>query len=80
VPERSDPGSPIASVWPDPDRLIQVIQFMGSGQVRFGADTEAAEVDPIPEWFSQFLNDRQSPQVRDGTRACPPTTCAADMI
>jgi site-specific recombinase XerD len=41
VPERSDPGSPTASV-------------------RFGADTEAAEVDPIPEWFSQFLNDRQT--------------------
>ncbi len=26
----------------------------------FGADTEAAEIDPIPEWFSQFLNDRQT--------------------
>ena len=28
--------------------------------VRFGVDTEAAEVDAIPEWFSQFLNDRQT--------------------
>jgi integrase/recombinase XerC len=26
----------------------------------FGADTEAAEVDSLPEWFSQFLNDRQT--------------------
>ena len=28
--------------------------------VRGDANTEAAEVDPIPEWFSQFLNDRQT--------------------
>ena len=28
--------------------------------VRDDANTEAAEVDPIPEWFSQFLNDRQT--------------------
>jgi integrase/recombinase XerC len=28
--------------------------------VRGDADTEAAEVDEIPEWFSQFLNDRQT--------------------
>jgi len=26
----------------------------------FGADTAAAEGDPIPDWFSQFLNDRQT--------------------
>ena len=28
--------------------------------VRGGADTAAAEVDPIPTWFTQFLNDRQT--------------------
>ena len=28
--------------------------------VRLDAETEAAEVDPFPEWFSQFLNDRQT--------------------
>jgi integrase/recombinase XerC len=22
--------------------------------------TEAAQIDPIPEWFDQFLNDRQT--------------------
>jgi integrase/recombinase XerC len=26
----------------------------------FGADTEAAEVDSLPEWFTEFLNDRQT--------------------
>jgi integrase/recombinase XerC len=28
--------------------------------VRVDAEPEAAEVDPLPEWFSQFLNDRQT--------------------
>jgi hypothetical protein len=28
--------------------------------VRGDANTEAAVVDPIPDWFSQFLNDRQT--------------------
>jgi integrase/recombinase XerC len=41
VSERSDPGSPTASV-------------------RGDANTAAAVVDPILEWFSQFLNDRQT--------------------
>jgi len=27
---------------------------------RGNADTAAAEIDQIPEWFSQFLNDRQT--------------------
>jgi integrase/recombinase XerC len=31
-----------------------------TASVRFGADSEAAEVDPIPDWFTQFLNDRQT--------------------
>jgi integrase/recombinase XerC len=28
--------------------------------VRLDAETEAAEVDPFPQWFTQFLNDRQT--------------------
>jgi len=31
-----------------------------TSSVRFGADTAAAEVDPFPNWFSQFLNGRQT--------------------
>jgi site-specific recombinase XerC len=28
--------------------------------VRGDADTAAADIDSVPEWFSQFLNDRQT--------------------
>ena len=31
-----------------------------TSSVRLGADTAAAEVDPFPNWFSQFLNGRQT--------------------
>ena len=63
MPERSDPGSPTASV-------------------RFGADTAAAEVDPIPEWFSQFLNGRQTrkPSAHTMKAYCQDFIAIADLV
>lgn len=29
-------------------------------RVRVDAEPAAAEVDPFPQWFTQFLNDRQT--------------------
>jgi hypothetical protein len=29
-------------------------------RVRVDAEPEAAQVDPFPQWFTQFLNDRQT--------------------
>jgi integrase/recombinase XerC len=33
-------------------------------------NTAAAEVDPFPGWFSDFLNDRQTRKLRHTIKAC----------
>jgi len=53
-----------------------------TSSVRFGADTEAAEVDPIREWFTQFLNDRatRKPSVHTMKAYRQDFTAVADLL